>query len=60
MLNLMLLFVPIAVLLEYANPSGHVWIFIASGLAIIPLAGWMGRATEEVASYMGGRGRRPS
>ncbi|HVP12093.1 MAG TPA: calcium/proton exchanger, partial [Phycisphaerae bacterium] len=49
----MLLFVPVTVLLEYANPSGHVWIFIASGLAIIPLAGWMGRATEEVASYTG-------
>jgi len=53
MLNWMLLFVPVTVLLEYANPSGHVWIFIASGLAIIPLAGWMGRATEEVASYAG-------
>ncbi|HXZ95551.1 MAG TPA: calcium/proton exchanger [Burkholderiales bacterium] len=53
MLKWMLLFVPIAVLLEYANPSGQVWIFIASGLAIIPLAGWMGRATEEVACYMG-------
>jgi len=53
MRNWMLLFVPVTVLLEYANPSGHVWIFIASGLAIIPLAGWMGRATEEVASYAG-------
>lgn len=52
-LNGMLLFVPVAVVLEYANPSGHVWIFIASGLAIIPLAGWMGRATEEVAGYAG-------
>ena len=53
MLNWMLLFVPVTVLLEYANPSGYVWIFIASGLAIIPLAGLMGRATEEVASYTG-------
>jgi Ca2+:H+ antiporter len=53
MLNWMLLFVPVTVLLEYVYPSGHVWIFIASGLAIIPLAGWMGRATEEVANYAG-------
>jgi len=53
MLNWMLVFVPVAVLLEYANPSGHVWIFIASGLGIIPLAGLMGHATEELAGYMG-------
>ncbi|SEM05322.1 Ca2+:H+ antiporter [Syntrophus gentianae] len=53
LLNGMLLFVPVAVVLEHANPSGHVWIFIASGLAIIPLAGWMGRSTEEIASYAG-------
>jgi Ca2+:H+ antiporter len=53
MLNWMLLFVPVAVLLEYVSPSGYLWIFIASGLAIIPLAGLMGRATEELATYTG-------
>lgn len=52
-INGMLFFVPVAVVLEHVNPSGYVWIFIASGLAIIPLAGWMGRATEEIASYAG-------
>jgi Ca2+:H+ antiporter len=41
------------VLLEYIAPGEHAWIFAASGLAILPLAGWMGRATEEVASYTG-------
>ena len=53
MLNWLLIFVPAAVLLEYIAPGEHAWIFAASGLAILPLAGWMGRATEEVASYTG-------
>jgi Ca2+:H+ antiporter len=52
LLNLLLVFVPIAVVLElmHANPIA---IFAASGLAIIPLAGWMGRATEHLAEKMG-------
>jgi Ca2+:H+ antiporter len=53
MLNWLLIFVPAAVLLEYIAPAEHTWVFAASGLAILPLAGWMGRATEEVASYTG-------
>jgi Ca2+:H+ antiporter len=39
--------------MEYLRPAEHTLIFMASGLAIIPLAGWMGRATEEIASYSG-------
>lgn len=52
LLNLLLVFVPMAVVLEFmhANP---VAIFAASALAIIPLAGWMGRATEHLAEKMG-------
>jgi len=52
LLNLLLIFVPVAVVLElmHANP---VAIFAASGLAIIPLAGWMGRATEHLAEKLG-------
>jgi Ca2+:H+ antiporter len=52
LLNLLLIFVPIAIVLEFmhANP---IMIFAASGLAIIPLAGWMGRATEHLAEKMG-------
>jgi Ca2+:H+ antiporter len=53
MLNWLLIFVPVAVFLEHFYSTAHVWIFIASGLAILPLAGWMGRATEELASYAG-------
>src|SRR5262245_34001341 len=51
-LLLLLVFVPIAIVLElsHANP---VWIFTASALAIIPLAGLMGQATEHLAEHMG-------
>ncbi|MFI5315454.1 MAG: calcium/proton exchanger [Myxococcota bacterium] len=41
--------------LEYLAPEQPLWIFAASGLAIVPLAGWMGQATEELAAR-GGEG----
>lgn len=52
LLNLLLIFVPIAAVLEFthANPIA---IFAASALAIIPLAGFMGRATEHLAEKLG-------
>ncbi|MFN0087252.1 MAG: calcium/proton exchanger [Blastocatellia bacterium] len=52
LMNWLLLFVPIAAVLEFthANPTA---VFAASALAIIPLAGWMGRATEHLAEKMG-------
>ncbi len=34
----------------WATPT---WIFVASALAIIPMAGWMGRATEHLAERLG-------
>jgi len=51
-LNYLLVFVPIALLLDWfdANP---VIVFAAAGLATIPLAGIMGEATESLASYLG-------
>jgi len=52
-LNWLLIFVVVAPLLQWGMPRGEVWIFTASGLAIIPLAGWMGRATEELAGHVG-------
>src|ERR1043166_25194 len=50
----LLIFVPIAFALEYV-PSLHngTALFICSGLAIIPLAGIMGRATEHLAEHLG-------
>lgn len=43
---------PLAVGMELAQASSS-WIFIVSGLAIIPLAGLMGRATENLAETLG-------
>jgi Ca2+:H+ antiporter len=52
MLNWLLLAVPVAIALEvmHADP---LYIFLSSGIAIIPLAGWMGRATEWIAEHLG-------
>src|SRR5499426_1978784 len=52
LLNLLLVFVPIAVVLEFMH-ANSIAIFAASGLAIIPLAGWMGRATEHLSEKLG-------
>jgi Ca2+:H+ antiporter len=53
-LNWLLVFVPIAFILRFVpgleNPTA---LFICSCLAIIPLAGWMGRATEHLAEHLG-------
>jgi len=48
----MLVFVPVSIVLEVMH-AGHVWIFIASALAIIPLAGLMGKATEHLSHSLG-------
>ena len=52
LLNLLLVFVPVAIVLEYSVVSPTL-IFIASCLAVIPLAGLMGHATEELAERLG-------
>jgi Ca2+/H+ antiporter len=44
----LLVFVPVAIALEHLAPERSLWVFLASALAIVPLAGWMGRATEEL------------
>ena len=50
----LLIFVPVAIVLRFVpslnNPTA---LFICSGLAIIPLAGWMGKATEHLAEHLG-------
>lgn len=46
--------VPAAAYLELAHGS-PLWLFLFSGLAIIPLAGLMGKATEELAIHAGPR-----
>jgi Ca2+:H+ antiporter len=52
-LNWLLVCVPIAAWLELAQPTAHVAIFIAACLAVLPLAGWLGRATEHLATHTG-------
>src|ERR1044072_1644042 len=53
-LDWLLVFVPGAIALRFVpafeNPTA---LFIVSCLAIIPLAGWMGRATEHLAEHLG-------
>ncbi|MFO0730409.1 MAG: calcium/proton exchanger [Nitrospiraceae bacterium] len=51
-LNLLLIFVPIAVGLEIAH-ADPILIFTASALAIIPLAGLLGTATEHLTTHVG-------
>jgi Ca2+:H+ antiporter len=52
-MNWLLLFVPVTVALEYLAPERHLLIFVSSGIAILPLAASMGRATEQLAERMG-------
>jgi Ca2+:H+ antiporter len=49
----LLLFAPVALVLEHILHADPVTIFITSALAIIPLAGLMGRATEQLAERLG-------
>src|SRR4051794_28820554 len=50
----LLIFVPIALVIRYYPPwNNPTLLFFCSCMAIIPLAGWMGRATEDLASHMG-------
>ena len=51
-LDALLVFIPIAAVQHYSH-APELWTFIASGLAIIPLAGWMGKATESLAERLG-------
>jgi len=51
-LNLLLILIPLALLARILSWPPLV-IFILSGLAIVPLAKWMGTATEELAVHVG-------
>jgi Ca2+:H+ antiporter len=48
----LLLFVPLAIGAELTNASPVV-VFVLSALAIVPLSGFLGRATEEIAVHTG-------
>src|SRR5436309_11518052 len=52
-LNWLLIFIPIAVVLEHGWPQAHTWIFFAASLAIVPIASLIVHATEHIASRTG-------
>ncbi|MDQ6860775.1 MAG: calcium/proton exchanger, partial [Verrucomicrobiota bacterium] len=53
-INWLLIFVPLALLLRFVPALHHpTALFICSALAIVPVAGWIGRATEALAARMG-------
>ena len=52
-LNLLLVLVPIALILDLTGTGGHTIVFVTSALAMVPLAALLGQATEEVAGYTG-------
>ncbi len=51
-LSVLLLFIPVSIAGHFLGWSEPI-IFITSALAIVPLAAWMGTATEEIAVVMG-------
>jgi Ca2+:H+ antiporter len=53
MMNWLLAFIPITVAVEYLAPDHHLLVFGAAALAILPLAAWLGRATEQLAERLG-------
>lgn len=53
LLNWLLLFVPVALVLGYTEWVSPLIIFVLAALAIIPLAGVLGEATEDLASHLG-------
>lgn len=53
-LSLLLIFAPIAIIGSLLHWP-ETWLFVASSLAVIPLAGILGRATEELAVHTGPR-----
>lgn len=51
-LNILLLALPVSIYLQLSHASANL-LFIAACLSIIPLSGYMGKATEEIALYIG-------
>jgi Ca2+:H+ antiporter len=49
----LLVFAPVALVLRYGVAGTDTWVFITSAIAVIPLAGLIGRATEHLAEHVG-------
>lgn len=50
---LLLLLIPISLVLASLPQVSPIWVFVSAGLAIIPLASWIRRATEQMARIAG-------
>ena len=50
--NALLVFIPLTILFEYMH-FDPLWVFVGSAAAIVPLAKWMGVATEELSLKLG-------
>lgn len=53
LMRVLLLFLPLSLLLQYAFHAAPLWVFVTSTLAIIPLADWLRQGTEQVAVRAG-------
>ncbi|MEJ8815947.1 calcium/proton exchanger [Variovorax ureilyticus] len=53
MFNWLLIFVPICIAVEHFYPQQHLLVFLTACVAVLPLAGWMSRATEQLAERTG-------
>ena len=51
--TLLLLFVPVSLVFKYLLHLSPLWIFATAILAIVPLAEWIRRATEQLAKLAG-------
>jgi Ca2+:H+ antiporter len=49
----LLIFIPVSLVLEYVVEVSPVWVFATSILAIVPLAVWIRRGTEQIAYKVG-------
>jgi Ca2+:H+ antiporter len=52
-INWLLIFIPVAIILEQVAPLGHTWIFFTACVTIIPIARLIVEATEHIASRTG-------
>jgi Ca2+:H+ antiporter len=51
--SLLLLLVPVSLVLEYGIHASPMWVFATAVLAIVPLAEWIRKSTEQLAERLG-------
>ena len=50
-MNWLLVFIPVTLYLRFLSPESSTLIFVTACLSILPLAGWRGKATENLATH---------